>query len=155
MGREGGGAGSDAGRDGPRRPRGRAEPRHTRRVPRRRRPRETGGPGDDPPQQGRAPRAHEAGPRQGPARLPGRDRRTRGSLLIHYLDASALVKRYIHEAGGGRVRRWLASGTPATSRLSEGELASAFIRRWREAASSAAERARALSALAPDLAALT
>ena len=65
------------------------------------------------------------------------------------------MKRYIHEAGGGRVRRWLASGTPATSRLSEVELASALIRRWREGAFSAAERDRALSALASDLAALT
>ena len=44
------------------------------------------------------------------------------------------MKRYVHEAGGDRVRRWLASATPATSRLSEVELASALTRRWREAA---------------------
>jgi len=65
------------------------------------------------------------------------------------------VKRYVHEAGGARVRRWLASGTAATSRLSEVEVASALTRRWREGAFSAAERDRALSALAADLTALT
>jgi predicted nucleic acid-binding protein len=65
------------------------------------------------------------------------------------------VKRYVREAGGDRVRRWLASGTPATSRLSEVEVASALTRRWREGAFGAAERDRALSALAADLNALT
>jgi predicted nucleic acid-binding protein len=65
------------------------------------------------------------------------------------------VKRYVHEAGGGRVRRWLASGTPATSRLSEVEVASALTHRWRDGAFSEAERDRALAALASDLTALT
>lgn len=65
------------------------------------------------------------------------------------------MKRYVREAGGDRVRRWLASGTPATSRLSEVEVASALARRWREGAFGAAERDRALSALDTDLNALT
>ena len=65
------------------------------------------------------------------------------------------MKRYVREVGGDRVRRWLASGTPATSRLSEVEVASALTRRWREGAFGAAERDRALSALASDLTALT
>lgn len=65
------------------------------------------------------------------------------------------MKRYVREAGGDRVRRWLASGTPATSRLSEVEVASALARRWREGAFGAAERDRALSALASDLNSLT
>jgi predicted nucleic acid-binding protein len=65
------------------------------------------------------------------------------------------VKRYVHEAGAHRVRRWLASATPATSRLSEVELVAALTRRWREGAFSEGERDRALSALASDLAALT
>ncbi len=65
------------------------------------------------------------------------------------------MKRYVREAGSDRVRRWLASGTPATSRLSEVEVASALTRRWRERAFGAAERDRALAALASDLEALT
>ena len=65
------------------------------------------------------------------------------------------MKRYVSEAGGDRVRRWLVSGTPATSRLSEVEVASALIRRWGEGAFDALERDRALSALASDLTALT
>jgi predicted nucleic acid-binding protein len=65
------------------------------------------------------------------------------------------VKRYVREAGGDRVRRWLASGTPAVSRLSEVEVAAALTRRWREGAFGTRERERALSALTSDLAALT
>ena len=65
------------------------------------------------------------------------------------------MKRYVREAGGDRVRRWLASGTPAVSRLSEVEVAAALARRWREGAFASKERDRALSALASDLAAMT
>ncbi len=64
------------------------------------------------------------------------------------------MKRYVREPGAENVRRWLASGTPATSRLSEVEVASALTRRWRERAFGAAERDRALAALAADLPAL-
>lgn len=65
------------------------------------------------------------------------------------------MKRYVREAGSDRVRRWLASGTAATSRLTEVEVASALIRRWREGSFGTAERDRALAALVGDLEALT
>ena len=74
--------------------------------------------------------------------------------MIRYFDASALVKRYVDEPEGAEVRRLLAGAIPATSRLSEVEIASALIRRWREGDLSAAERDRALAALASDLAAM-
>jgi predicted nucleic acid-binding protein len=74
--------------------------------------------------------------------------------LIRYFDASALVKRYVDEPEGMEVERLLANAIPATSRLSEVEIASALIRRWREGDLSAAERDRALAALAGDLAAM-
>lgn len=65
------------------------------------------------------------------------------------------MKRYVREAGSDRVRHWLASGTPATSRLTEVEVASALMRRWREGNFGTAARDRALVALAGDLDALT
>lgn len=64
------------------------------------------------------------------------------------------MKRYVREAGSDRLRHWLASGTPATSRLTEVEVASALMRRWREGRFSTAARDRALVALAGDLEAL-
>jgi hypothetical protein len=69
---------------------------------------------------------------------------------MRYFDASALVKRYVRERGSAKVRRLIASGTPATSRLSEVEIASAVGRRAREGAFSVAERDRALAALERD-----
>jgi predicted nucleic acid-binding protein len=65
------------------------------------------------------------------------------------------VKRYVREAGSDRVRDWLAAGTAATSRLTEVEVASALMRRWREGSFGTAERDRALAALVADLGALT
>ena len=65
------------------------------------------------------------------------------------------MKRYVREAGSEAVRGWLASGTPATSRLSEVEIAQALLRRWREGAFDARSRDRALAALTRDLQALT
>jgi predicted nucleic acid-binding protein len=65
------------------------------------------------------------------------------------------VKRYVREAGSDRVRGWLAEGTAATSRLTEVEIASALMRRWREGGFGTAERDRALTALVNDLEALT
>lgn len=53
------------------------------------------------------------------------------------------------------MRRWLASGRPATSRLSEVELASALMRRWREGAFDQEDRDRALSALGRDIDAMS
>jgi len=71
---------------------------------------------------------------------------------MRYLDASALVKRYVREEGSTRVRRLIALEVPATSRLSEVEIASAVGRRAREGAFSMAERDRALAALERDFA---
>ena len=65
------------------------------------------------------------------------------------------MKRYVREAGSLLVRGWLASGTPATSRLSEVEIASALLRRWREGAFDARGRDRALAALGRDFEALS
>ena len=73
---------------------------------------------------------------------------------MRYFDASALVKRYVRETGSVKVRRLLASDTPATSRLSEIEVAAALERRSREGSFSAAERDRALAAFAIDLRAI-
>jgi hypothetical protein len=52
--------------------------------------------------------------------------------VTRYFDASALAKRYLDEAGSASVRRLSASGTVATSRLSEIEVTSAVERRIRE-----------------------
>lgn len=73
---------------------------------------------------------------------------------MRYFDASALVKRYVREQGSAKVRRLIASAAPATSRLSEVEVASALGRLAREGAFSVAERDRALAALETDLAAI-
>jgi hypothetical protein len=74
--------------------------------------------------------------------------------LIRYFDASALAKRYVAEDETARVRRLLGQGLPATSRYSQIEVSSALARRCREGAISAAERDRALAAVAADFAAL-
>ena len=74
--------------------------------------------------------------------------------MTRYFDASALVKRYVWEPGSTTVRRLLASGIPATSRLSEVEVASGIIRRAREGAFPPARRDQMLAALQRDLPAL-
>jgi hypothetical protein len=74
--------------------------------------------------------------------------------VIRYFDASALVKRYVREAGAVSTRRLLAAGRGAASRLSEVEIASALVRRAREGAFSVEERDRALASLEHDFAAL-
>lgn len=71
-----------------------------------------------------------------------------------YTDASALVKRYVREAGSQTVRRLLTGDVPVTSRLSEVEIASALHRRVREGTISEGERDRALGALAADMASI-
>jgi len=73
---------------------------------------------------------------------------------MDYLDASALVKRYVREGGSLLVRRLVTAGPVATSRLSEVEVASALVRRARELAFSSRERDRALTMLAADFDAL-
>ena len=70
--------------------------------------------------------------------------------MIRYFDASTLAKRYLQEQDTAFVRRLLAQGSTATSRLSFVEVVSAIVRRCREGAFSIAERDRALAALAID-----
>ncbi|MCP4654639.1 MAG: type II toxin-antitoxin system VapC family toxin [bacterium] len=71
-------------------------------------------------------------------------------ILIHYFDASALVKRYVEEPGSEAVRTLLAHGIAATSRITEVEVASALSRRCREGDFSESERDRALATLDRD-----
>lgn len=75
--------------------------------------------------------------------------------MIRYFDASALAKRYVEEADSEQVRRFLSQGIPATCRLSEVEITSALIRRWREGDLGEDERDRALRAVREDFSALT
>ena len=66
-----------------------------------------------------------------------------------FLDASALVKRYVREEHSARVRRLIVAGPVAISRLSEVEVPSALARllRERRLTSRAADRlVRAFSA---------
>ena len=70
--------------------------------------------------------------------------------MIRYFDASALVKRYVREAGSSVVRRLLQESAAAASRLSEVEIASALARRCREGALTVSARDRALAALRSD-----
>ena len=71
--------------------------------------------------------------------------------MIAYFDSSALVKRYVAETGSGDVRALLDRATPATSRLSAVEIASALARRCREGHLSASLRDRLLGELDEDL----
>lgn len=72
--------------------------------------------------------------------------------MICYLDASALLKRYVREAGRSEVLTLLEENICATSRWTEVEVASALSRRGREGALTAADRDRALYALRDDMA---
>ena len=74
--------------------------------------------------------------------------------MIHYFDASALVKRYIREAGSDLVRRLLRQGFAASSRISEVEVLSALMRRFREGALSEEVRDRVLRAVDEDIASI-
>jgi uncharacterized protein len=73
---------------------------------------------------------------------------------MHYLDASALVKRYVREKGSSKVQRLLAAEVAATSRLSAVEIASAIARRVREGTLSGADRDRILAAVDRDMTAV-
>jgi len=64
------------------------------------------------------------------------------------------VKRYVRETGSNVVRRLLASGVAASSRLSEVEIASGIARRTREGTLTIRQRDRMLTALSRDLPAL-
>ena len=72
-------------------------------------------------------------------------------LLIAYFDSSALVKRYVRESGSERVLTLLEEATPATSRFSSIEIASAFARRCREGRLNYSLRRRMLRDLDADL----
>jgi predicted nucleic acid-binding protein len=74
--------------------------------------------------------------------------------VTRYFDASALAKRYLDEAGSAAVRRWSASGTVATSRLSEIEVTSAVERRIREGVLSRDDGSVISAALSRDLASM-
>jgi predicted nucleic acid-binding protein len=74
--------------------------------------------------------------------------------VTRFFDASALVKRYVEEAGSATVRRLATSGTVAISRLSEIEIASAVERRVREGALTPEERGSIVAALSRDAAAM-
>src|SRR4029079_17700412 len=73
------------------------------------------------------------------AALPDGARRSGGPVLIRYLDASALAKRYVEEPGSQLVRERMQDAILATSRLSEVEVTSALVRRWRQGDLSQAE----------------
>jgi predicted nucleic acid-binding protein len=73
---------------------------------------------------------------------------------MKYFDASALVKRYVREAGSAKLQGFLSSDIVATSRISEVEVTSALVRRAREGAFTTTERDRALAALEKDFAAI-
>ena len=69
-----------------------------------------------------------------------------------FVDASALVKRYVRERYSVKVRRLLAVGPVAVSRLSEVEVPSALARLSRDRRLSPRARDRALRAFAVDMA---
>lgn len=71
--------------------------------------------------------------------------------MILFLDASALVKRYIEEPSSDEVREHLAETRPVVSRLSQVELSSALSRRAREGSVTLAERRDLLARLHRDL----
>jgi len=74
--------------------------------------------------------------------------------VTRYYDASALVKRYVRETGSNAVRRLLASGVAASSRLSEVEISSGIARRTREGTLTIRQRDRMLTVLQRDMPAL-
>jgi predicted nucleic acid-binding protein len=71
--------------------------------------------------------------------------------MMYFVDASALVKRYVRETHSASVRRLLATGPVAISRLSEVEIPSALARLAREGQLAARHRDRAIAAFVVDL----
>jgi uncharacterized protein len=68
-----------------------------------------------------------------------------------FVDASALVKRYVRERHSSAVRRCLATEPIAVSRLSEVEVPSALARLAREGRLSVKARDRAIGAFVTDM----
>ena len=71
--------------------------------------------------------------------------------MIAYFDSSALVKRYVREPGSDEVLTLLRDNTPATSRFTSVEIASAIARRCREGRLDDSHRHRFLRELDDDL----
>ncbi len=72
--------------------------------------------------------------------------------MIHYVDTSALVKRYVVEPGSEWVGELFASGQPlATCRVAYAEAAAALARRCREGLLTEAQRDRLIRAVEHDM----
>jgi predicted nucleic acid-binding protein len=70
---------------------------------------------------------------------------------VRFIDASALVKRYVREAGSARVQSLLRSDAVAVCRLSAVEVVSAFARLGRDGAVTIATRDRLIRSFTTDL----
>jgi predicted nucleic acid-binding protein len=70
--------------------------------------------------------------------------------LIHYLDASALAKRYLEEPGSRVVRTVLRRGRAAASRISQAELYAAAARAARQGVIDDGDRDRILARVEAD-----
>jgi predicted nucleic acid-binding protein len=75
--------------------------------------------------------------------------------LIHYLDTSALVKRYVKEAGSTFVRSVFRSRSVATARIAYAEIAATLARLCREGRLDEAGRDRIYARLDADFTALS
>jgi predicted nucleic acid-binding protein len=75
--------------------------------------------------------------------------------VIHYLDTSALVKRYVSEPGSVSVRPLFRTKDVATSRIAYAEIAATMARLVREGALTESARDAILARLDADFAALT
>lgn len=71
--------------------------------------------------------------------------------MIRYFDASALVKRYVEEPSSEIVRQGMRDAILITSRLTEVEVISALVRRWRQGDLTEEALDRTLEALQADL----
>jgi predicted nucleic acid-binding protein len=70
---------------------------------------------------------------------------------LRFFDASAVAKLYLDEPQSAAVRRQMASGPVAVSRLSAVEVPSAISRRWRDGLLSIAQRDSAIDAFSEDM----
>lgn len=75
--------------------------------------------------------------------------------MIHYLDTSALVKRYIDEPGSVAIRPLFRGKSVATSRVAYAEIAATIARLCREGFLDETDRDAIYARLDPDFAALT
>jgi predicted nucleic acid-binding protein len=75
--------------------------------------------------------------------------------LIHFLDTSALAKRYVTEPGSQEVRALFRRGVVAAARITQAELLAALARAWRLGVITEAQRATTFQRVAEDFAAFT